>query len=176
MRWLYLLMLACTVTAQAQNGGADTALPEYFKNLPHYSIPGIDDSIFSKRIEQYIKDSTYHEPPAPPQRKYYFLYKPDPKRGWLPGEYKMWLDVYHRSLRKFIKDSIEYQQYQHRRDSLEHLLDSLRRMAIPVLACQARPADYWVSNDATFSWHSFSAIAYSLFTRSIRRRSNVGGA
>lgn len=39
---------------------------------------------------------------------------------------------------QFKKDSIEFLQYKHRRDSLEHLLDSLRRMSIPVLACSGK--------------------------------------
>jgi|SRR5579872_3179438 len=170
MRWLYLVLLAGTVmSAQAQKENADTTMPEYFKEFHYYSIPGISDSTFSKRIEHYLQDSTYHEPPRPPQRKDYFLHKPDPKRGWLPGEYKAWLDVYNEGLRQFIKDSIEYQQRQHRRDSLQHLIDSLHRMTIPTLVYRA---GYSASKEAIFCWHSFSAIVCSFRTRSIRRRSS----
>jgi hypothetical protein len=154
MRWLYLLMLACVTTAHAQQSDADTALPDYLRNLPHYSLPGIPDS-------HLMPDSAHQFLLTPPQREHYFLYKPDPKRGWLPGEYKMWLDVYYKSLRKFKKDSIEFLQFRHIMDSLDHRIDSLRRMAIPVLVCQVRPAGYWVSNDAIFSWHNISTTACS---------------
>jgi hypothetical protein len=169
MRWLYLVLLAGTVmSAQAQKESADTSMPEYFRDLPHYSIPGMDDSVFSKRIERYLEDSTYHEPVGPPQRKYYFLYKPDAK-SLPPDQYKMWLDTYKRSLRKFIQDSIDYQQRHRRIDSLQHLIDSLHRMAIPTLVYRA---GYSASKEAIFCWHSFSAIACSFPIRSIRRRSS----
>ncbi len=161
--FLCCLTVAFVMVAQAQQSNADTALPDYLRDLPHYDLPGIPDIHF-------MPDSTHQFLLAPPQRQHYMLAKPDPKRTYLPGEYKMWLNVYYKNLRQFKKDSIEFLQYKHRTDSLEHLLDSLRRMAIPVLACQVRPAGYWVSNDAIFSWHNFSAIACSLFTRSIRRR------
>ncbi|HXP48371.1 MAG TPA: hypothetical protein VN922_00370 [Bacteroidia bacterium] len=162
---LSCLTVALAMVAQAQQSDTDTALPDYFRDLPHYNLPGIPDSHF-------MPDSSHQFLLAPPQREHYFLYKPDPKRGWLPGEYKMWLNAYYKNLRQFKKDSIEFLQYKHRRDSLEHLLDSLRRMSMPVLACQVRPAGYRISNDAIFSWHNFSAIACSLFTCSIRRRSS----
>ena len=162
---LSCLAVAFAMVTQAQQSNADTALPDYLRDLPHYNLPGIPDS-------HLMPDSTHQFLLTPPQREHYFLYKPDPKRGWLPGEYKMWLNVYYKSLRQFKKDSIEFLQYKHKRDSLEHLLDSLRRMAIPVLACKVRPAGYWVSNDTNLYWHNFSAIACSLFTCSIRRLSS----
>jgi hypothetical protein len=165
MRWLYLLLFACATTAQAQQSNADTALPDYLRNLPHYSLPGIPDS-------HLMPDSTHQFLLTPPQREHYFLYKPDPKRGWLPGEYKMWLDVYYKSLRQFKKDSIDYLQYKHRIDSLQHLLDSLHRMTIPTLVYRAERAGYSASNEGIFCWHSFWAIACSFLTRSIRRRSS----
>jgi hypothetical protein len=128
---LSCVAVAFVMVAQAQQSNADTALPDYFRDLPHYDLPGIPDSHF-------MPDSTHQFLLAPPQREHYFLHKPDPKGGWLPGEYKMWLNAYYKSLRQFKKDSIEYQRYQHRRDSLEHLLDSLRKMSIPVLACSGK--------------------------------------
>jgi hypothetical protein len=129
--FLSCLAVAFVMVAQAQQSNADTALLEYFRDLPHYDLPGIPDS-------HLMPDSSHQFLLAPPQREHYFLYKPDPKRGWLPGEYKMWLNVYYKNLRQFKKDSIEFLQYKHRKDSLEHLLDSLRQMSIPVLACSGK--------------------------------------
>ena len=163
--FLTCLAFAFITLVQAQQSNADTALPDYLRDLPHYNLPGIPDS-------HLLPDSTHDFLHTPPQREHYFLHKPDPKRGWLPGEYKMWLDTYNRSLRKFIKDSIEYHERQHRIDSLQRLLDSLHRMTIPTLVYQAERAGYSASNEAIFCWHNFSAIACSVLTRSIRRRSS----
>jgi hypothetical protein len=130
--FLACLTVAFVMIAQAQQSNADTALPDYLRDLPHYNLPGIPDS-------HLMPDSTHQFLLTPPQREHYFLYKPDPKRGWLPGEYKMWLDVYYKSLRQFKKDSIEFLQFKHIMDSLDHRIDSLRRMAIPILVYQVKP-------------------------------------
>jgi hypothetical protein len=106
MRWLYLLLLACTVSTQAQQSNADSTWQEYFKNLPHYSLPGISDSALFKKMDRYL----------------------DHKQRW---------------------------------DSLEHLIDSLRRMEIPAYLCQVSRGGYSASNEAIFCWHNFSAIACS---------------
>jgi len=90
MRWLYLLLLACTVSTQAQQSNADSTWQEYFKNLPHYSLPGISDSALFKKMDRYL----------------------DHKQRW---------------------------------DSLEHLIDSLRRMEIPAYLCQVSRGGYSAS-------------------------------
>jgi hypothetical protein len=88
---LSCLAVALAMVAQAQQSNADTALPDYLRDLPHYNLPGIPDS-------HLMPDSTHQFLLTPPQREHYFLYKPDPKRGWLPGEYKMWLNAYYKNL------------------------------------------------------------------------------
>jgi|HubBroStandDraft_1064217.scaffolds.fasta_scaffold131252_2 hypothetical protein len=71
--------------------------------------------------------------------------------------------------KKHLEDGL---RHQHEWDSLEHLLDSLRSRAIPAYLCRVSQARYSASNEAIFCWHSFSAIACSFRTRSIRRRSS----
>jgi hypothetical protein len=161
------------MVAQAQQSNADTALPDYLRDLPHYNLPGLPDSILSKKMEYYVNDSTHqsHEL-VPPQRQHYFLYKPDPKRAYFPGEYKMRLNDYYKNLRQFKKDSIEFLQYKHIMDSLDHQIDNLRRMSKPTLVYQVKPAGYTASNEAIFALHSFSAIACNFVTRLISRPSS----
>jgi len=71
--------------------------------------------------------------------------------------------------KKHLEDGL---RHQHEWDSLEHLIDSLRRRSIPARLCQVSPAGYSASKEAIFCWHNVSAIACSFPTRSIRRPSS----
>lgn len=84
---------------------------------------------------------------------------------------------HYQDLRQFKKDSTDFLQFKHIRDSLGHRIDSLRAMSAPVFVCSIRPAAFqpWVccsSKEAILSRHIFSAMACSLRTRSIRMASS----
>jgi len=83
----------------------------------------------------------------------------------------------YQDLQQFKKDSIDFLQFKHVMDSLDHRIDSLRALIIPAVLCWVRQAPFQLcthcpSKEAIFSLHSFSAMACSLRTRLIRTPSS----
>jgi hypothetical protein len=135
MRSLYLLAFAFITTAQAQPPSADTGYK------PLYRMPGFPEG--TRLVPVQINDSTtiieIRKPDYPPVR-------PTPPASYLkhldPAFYKTSLKTYYQELRQFKEDSIHYLDHQKKIDSLQHILDSLKKSDPPILAGHIKKAGH----------------------------------